>query len=124
MGRLTKSQEDYLRVILTLSRQGPGVRITDIAAHFGISKASACVAVQSLEKKGYVRRDAQRLVYLSSQGEEQARRMLDHYSLVSDFLTGTLQVAPNVASHDACELEHALSDESFSALRSLLGRGT
>jgi Mn-dependent DtxR family transcriptional regulator len=120
MSQLTKAQKDYLRAIYELSGQEGGARITDIANCFGKSKASASVAIKKLQKKGLIRRNVDRLVFLTEEGKRQAKQATEIYSLMSAFLTSVLKVGPRAASADACTME-SLSEETFNAIRSFLG---
>lgn len=109
-----------MRTVLILSQGEYGVRLTDIASHFGVSKASACVAITNLEKRGFVVRDANRLISLTPDGEREASRVLDNFTVVNLFLTSKLNVDPHTALMDAGALEHAVSKETVDALRMFL----
>lgn len=117
ISRLTKSQEDYLRTIYFLSRQERGVRVTDIASSFGVTKASASIAVTKLEKEGLVVKDSNRLVSLTSDGEREASRIFDNFTVINLFLTSKLKVDSNIALIDAGALVHVVSEETVNALR-------
>lgn len=120
MNRLTKSQENYLRTVFILSNGGGGVRLTDIAGCFGVSKASACVAVTRLEEKGFVARDVNRLISLTPSGEQEAKRVIENFTVINLFLTNKLKVDRHTALIDAGALEHVVSEETVNAMRSLL----
>jgi DtxR family Mn-dependent transcriptional regulator len=120
LSRLTKSQENYLRTIYILSSQERAVRITDIASSFGVTKASASIAVTRLEKDGLVVRDSNRLISLTPDGEREARRVFENFTLINLFLTSKLKVDSNIALIDAGALEHVVSEETVDALRSFM----
>ena len=120
MSRLTKSQENYLKTIFLLSGNDGSVRITDIATRFGVSKASASIAVAKLEEKGFVQRDESRRVILTAKGLREAKRVADYYNVISDFLTGKLNVDLSTALIDARALEHVVSEETINAMRTAL----
>lgn len=113
---LTKSQENYIKIIYELSLHKDGAHITDIATEFGVSKASASVAAKSLEKKGLVRRDIGRLVCLTHEGEKQAISILDKFSIIKELLVNMLGVDPQTAHTDACAMEHLVSPETLCAM--------
>lgn len=118
ISRLTKSQEDYLLTIYFLSSQEHGVRVTDIASSFGVTKASASIAVTKLKKEGFVVKDCNRLVSLTSDGEREAIRIFDNFTVINLFLRSKLKVDSNTALIDPGALVHVVSEETVNALRS------
>lgn len=120
MSRLTSSQGNYLRTIYILSRRERGVRVTDIASHFGVTKASASIAVARLEKDGFVIKDPSRLVLLTPEGEREASRIFDSFNIISLFLTDKLKVDSSTASIIAGTLEHLMNEDTLDALRASL----
>lgn len=122
MSQLTKSQENYIKIIYELSLHEGAAHISDIAVKLEVSKASASVAAKSLEKQGFVWRDAGRRVYLTHEGKKQAVCVLDKFSFIKDFLINELQVDPDTAYLDAHALEHVVSEETVCALRRFLDK--
>lgn len=116
MTTLTKSQENYLEIIYKLSFYTEGVHISDIAAMFHVTKTSASVAVKALQKMSLVRRDTHRLVYLTDEGRNQARRVSKTFLIVYEFLTKVLAVDTKTAYDDAGAMEHHISSETTCAL--------
>ena len=99
---------------------GNGARLTDIANQLGVSKASACVAMTKLEEKGFVIRDAGRLIVLTPDGQREAKRVDGNFRAIYLFLTKELNVDSETALMDAGALEHVVSEVTVSALRSAL----
>ncbi|MDR1136713.1 MAG: metal-dependent transcriptional regulator [Synergistaceae bacterium] len=120
MNSLTKAERNYLRAILLLSDGKRGARITDIASHLRVTKGSVCVAVAKLAKNGFVVRDTKRLILLTQDGEREANRILDSFSVINLFLKSKLKIDPHIAMEDANALVHAMSEKTVNALRSLL----
>ena len=116
MGRLTKAQEDYVQAVRYLSEKDDGVRLTDIAALMGVTKASTCNAVTKLEQGGFLYRDGNRL----PEGEQEASRVADNFTTIHLFLTRKLNVDEDTALSDAGKMVHVVSAETVDALRSLL----
>ena len=116
MKGLSVSMQNYIKAVYELSSGGDGTRICDIAAKVGVTKASACVAMKSLEKKKLVYRDANRIVFLTTEGEFQALRALDKAGIIRRFLTDVLGVSHEIAEADANEIEHFVSAETLCAL--------
>ena len=113
MSSLTVSMQNYIRVIYELSPGGEGARICDIAVKRNVTKSSACVAMKTLQKKGLIHRDADRLVLLTSMCKEQAMVITNKFSIIQQFLTDTLEISNENAAHDACVMEHSISMETL-----------
>jgi Mn-dependent DtxR family transcriptional regulator len=120
MSRLTTSQENYLRTIFMLYQKRNGVRQIDIAWHLGVSRPSVHTALANLEKNGFVTRNASRLISLTADGEREAKRIINNFTVINLFLTDSLNVEPHTARIDAGRLEHVVSAETVDALRLLI----
>ncbi len=121
--KLQESGEMYLETILILSQESDSLRAVDVAKHMGITKASVSRAVHMLQDDGYLMQDANKYLTLSDVGKAYAQKIYDRHIILEAFLKA-IGVSDSVASEDACKLEHYMSDESFQALRSHLGKIT
>ena len=117
--RLQESGEMYLETILTLSRQMPNVRSIDISEHMGYSKPSVSRAVGILKQGGYILVDKDGFITLTDSGKAVAEKIFQRHTVISTLLI-RLGVSPEVAAEDACRIEHAISDESFTAIKAHL----
>ena len=111
-----ESAEDYLEAIYMQSLEKGYVRSIDIANALGYSKPSVSVAMKQLEENGYIRRDADRLLYLEDKGLAIAKRIYERHETIAAVLM-SLGVGRENAYKDACKIEHDLSDESFDRIR-------
>ncbi|MBP3402147.1 MAG: metal-dependent transcriptional regulator [Clostridia bacterium] len=118
---LQESGEMYLETILILTEKNPNVRSIDVCEHMGFSKPSVSRAIGLLKNGGYVTVDKDGYLSLTELGSEVAHKMYDRHKLLTDFLT-SLGVSPEVASSDACKIEHHISDESFEAIRKSINK--
>lgn len=116
------SAEDYLEAILSLRMQQGHVRSIDIANELNFSKPSVSVAMKKLRENGYIKMDADGSITLLPEGEAIAQRIYERHSLLTDFFVH-LGVDPEVASADACKVEHDLSEETFSKIKEYVARG-
>lgn len=116
---LAESGEMYLETIFVLSRSNPNVRSIDVCEHMGFSKPSVSRAIGLLKDGGYVSVDKSGYLTLTDAGLEVAKKMYDRHNLLTDFLV-SLGVSEEVASLDACKIEHHISDESFDAIKRAL----
>ncbi len=113
---LQESGEMYLESILALSRKKGQVRSIDIADHMGFSKPSVSRAVGLLKSGGYIEVDKHGFITLTDIGTEVAEKIFDRHKTLTQILV-RLGVSEEVAIADACKIEHAISDESFKALK-------
>ena len=110
-----ESAEDYLEKILMLQEQKGSVRSIDIAVAMGFSKPSVSVAMKNLRENGYISVDGDGYIHLEEPGMVSARRIYDRHRKLTRFFVA-LGVDPEVAAHDACKIEHDLSEETYSKM--------
>ena len=113
-----KSVEDYLKVIYTLSKR-KAVHGADIAGELGVSRPTVSVALKALAEEGYVFADDTHEIHLTEKGKRIAEDTYERHSTFCRLLTG-LGVDEKTAAADACELEHAVSSESYEVLKTFL----
>ncbi len=114
--RLQESGEMYLESIYVLSKSQGTVRSIDISEYMGYSKPSVSRAVSLLKSGGYITMDKDNLISLTESGLEIAQKIFDRHTLIANLLM-RLGVSEKTAAEDACKMEHAISDESFEAIR-------
>ena len=114
--RLQESGEMYLESIHVLSKQNGYVRAIDISEYMGYSKPSVSRAVNLLKTNGYIDIDGENHITLTDSGREIAEKIYTRHTVLSRMLM-SLGVPEAVASEDACRMEHAISDESFEAIK-------
>lgn len=113
---LQESGEMYLETILILSKKNPNVRAIDIGEYMGYSKPSVSRAMSILKSGGYVSVDPVGHITLTDSGLEIAEKIYERHTMLTKFLT-RLGVDEQIASEDACKIEHVISDESFEAIK-------
>ena len=113
---IQESGEMYLESIYVLSQKSPQVRSVDVGEYLGYSKPSVSRAVGLLKSGGYLLMDKDGFLSLTETGLEIARKIYERHTLLSQLLI-RLGVSPETAAADACKLEHAISDESFEAIK-------
>ena len=118
---IQESGEMYLESIYVLSKKGGQVRSVDVGEYLGYSKPSGSRAVGLLKKGGYLLMDKDGHLTLTGTGLEIAQKIYDRHTLLSRVLM-KLGVSEDVATADACKLEHAISDESYEAIKSYLNK--
>ncbi len=113
---IQESGEMYLETIHVLLKQRGQVRSVDVSTHMGYSKPSVCRAVGLLKSGGYIQVDQEGFITLTPAGIEVAEKIYERHTILSKMLI-ELGVCPETAAQDACKLEHAISDESFQAIK-------
>jgi len=116
---MLKSSEDYLEAILMITAEQGYCRSVDIAKKLGFSKPSVSNAVSKLEDGKLIERDKDGMVTLTNTGKEIAEKTLDKHNFLRDFFI-CVGVNAETAEEDACNIEHALSDETYMKLRNYL----
>ena len=111
-----ESGEMYLEAILVLTRQNGHVRSIDVSEYLGYSKPSVSRAMGILRSGELITVDKDGGITLTGAGKEIAEKIYERHTLLSRILM-KLGVSEEVATADACKLEHAISDESFQAIK-------
>ena len=116
--RLGHAKEDCLKAILLLGREIKYVRSVDVARRLGLSKPTVCSTTNALEKMGYVDKapPPNFILTLTDHGKKTADKIYEKHCFFKALLLRA-GIEEAVAEQEACELEHAISDESFDTLR-------
>ena len=114
--QIQESGEMYLETILVLTEKQNNVRSIDICDHMGFSKPSVSRAVGLLKNGGYIQIDRDGYITLTELGREIASKVYERHEILTRVLTD-LGVSKEVASSDACKIEHVISDEAFEAIK-------
>lgn len=113
---LTSSCENYLKTIYIVKREHGTVRSIDIANYMGISKPSVCAAVKQLQAQGCITKNEAGMIELTDRGKSEAEMIFERHCFFERTLIDA-GVSPEQAHMDAGRLEHAVSEESFEALK-------
>lgn len=119
---IQESGEMYLETILVLSQQRSDVRAIDVGEYMGFSKPSVSRAIRLLKEGGYVEMAEDGPLTLTPSGLAVAKKIYERHTMLSAFLE-RLGVSPEVAAHDACKMEHDISDETFDAIKRHVANG-
>ena len=111
-----ESGEMYLEAILVLSQKNGFVRSIDVSEYLGYSKPSVSRTVGILKNGNYIVVDKDGSLTLTESGKEIAEKIFERHTVLSKLLT-KMGVSEETATADACKMEHAISDESFEAIK-------
>ena len=117
--KLGESKEDYLEAMYILKRQKGYVRNFLLCNYLNYSKASVSVAIRGLVAEGYVIKDEHGYIELTAEGKKIAKKVYARHLLLEEFLR-RIGVSPETASHDACRMEHTISEESYKRIQELV----
>ncbi|MFA6775732.1 MAG: metal-dependent transcriptional regulator [Sphaerochaetaceae bacterium] len=115
-----KSGEDYLEAVLAIEEEDGVVRTTDVANRLGLSKPSVSRAMKNLMEGGYVVRPSYGDIKLTEKGRAIAAQVYYRHKMLTEFLRDVLGVNGETAEHDACLIEHDISEETLTKLSAYL----
>lgn len=119
---LHESGEMYLETILILKNRFGYVRSIDIANEMGVSKPSVSRAVSLLKENDYITFDPNGMILLTENGKNVAEKIYERHNILTQFFI-QLGVSDDTAAHDACKIEHIISDETFNIIKKKLNKG-
>ena len=111
-----ESAENYLETILMLKAKNGSVRSIDIAHELEFSKPSVSVAMKRLRESGHITVEDGGLIELTEDGKALAESIYERHVVLSEALE-SIGVSPDVASEDACRIEHYISQENFDRIK-------
>lgn len=117
--KLHTSGEDYLEAVLIVERQKGAVRSFDIAEWLGVSTPSVSRAVSLLKKGGFLC-VKDNFLCLTDIGRGVAEKIYERHCYFKQRLID-VGVDEETAEREACLLEHGLSDDSFSKIKTAAG---
>lgn len=115
---ITEAVENYLETIYILSKKQSDVHAIDICSYLGYSRPTVSIVLKKMREKGLVLVDDDNHITLTEKGKEVAEHIYDRHNVLSELFM-LLGVSRNNALEDACKIEHDLSDETYSVLKSL-----
>lgn len=116
---INESAENYLETIYVLSKKLPVVRSVDIAAELDFKKSSVSIAMKNLREKNHITVTDAGFIYLTDSGREIAEMIYERHQFISSWLI-KIGVSPEIATEDACKIEHILSKESYNAIKNFV----
>lgn len=108
---LSSNLEDYLEVIVGLSKKSGHAHSADIAAELKVKKPSVTSALRRLAEKGFIVYKPYAPVELTIKGQRIAEKIQSKHDVVKRFLIEFLEVESDKANKVACEIEHTIDGE-------------
>ena len=120
---IQESGEMYLETIHILSQKKGEVRSIDVCEYMGYSKPSVSRAMGFLKAAGYIEVDKHGYITLTDEGHSLAQKMYERHTLLTKFLV-KLGVDEEIATDDACKIEHHISEASFDAIKNFVDKNS
>ncbi|HXE57907.1 MAG TPA: metal-dependent transcriptional regulator [Gemmatimonadales bacterium] len=118
---LTRSVEDYLKVIYRLTQRGQPASTRDIAGWLQLSAPSVSGMLRRLAEQGLVEHSPYRGVQLTDDGRRVALRMVRRHRIIESYLVAFLGYTWDDVHEEAERLEHAVSDRLIERMAAALG---
>ena len=115
-----KSTQDYLKAIYSQSKNGDLVSTTEISQKLNVTPASVTEMLKKLSHDGYVNYSPYHGSTLTEKGLQEAQKVTRKHRLLETFLSDVLHIGKDKVHKEACQMEHALSDEAEESLCRLL----
>ena len=114
--KLQESGEMYLETILILSHKSSEVHAVHVSEYMNFSRPSVSRALGILKREGYIEIHDDGHIFLTPSGKEIAEKIYERHTVLRDLLV-SIGVSKETAEADACKIEHAISDETFEAVK-------
>ena len=115
-----ESGENYLETILVLESRNGVVRSIDIANEMGFSKPSVSRAMSLFRTDNLISVSEEGHIHLTEKGSRIANEVYDRHNTITEFLVDALQIEKEIATQDACRIEHVISEETFEKMKQYL----
>lgn len=113
---LYESGQMYLEAIYVLLQTSDKIRAIDVGAYLGYSKPSVSRAVGILKKEGYISVEPDGYITMTAKGKQFSEQLYERHTILSNVLM-MLGVDEEIATEDACRIEHVISETSFAAVK-------
>jgi len=113
---VSEAIENYLETIYILSQQQNEVHAIDICSYLSYSRPTVSIVLRQMREHGLVTVNEENHIFLTDEGLRIALHMYERHELLTNMLM-MLGVSRETALHDACKIEHDLSDETFEAIK-------
>ncbi len=115
-----KTTQDYLKTIYSLTKNGNLVTNNAIAQKLKVAPASVTEMLKKLAEQNYIQHSPYHGSTLTEKGLLEAKKITRKHRLLETFLSDVLHIGKDKVHTQACEMEHALSDEAEESLCRLL----
>jgi DtxR family Mn-dependent transcriptional regulator len=118
---LSRSVEDYLKVIYHLTESSESASTTAIADALALAAPSVSGMIKRLAEAGLAEHQPYKGVTLTSDGRQAALRMLRRHRIIETYLVSHLSYTWDNVHDEAEKLEHAVSEDLVERMSRALG---
>lgn len=118
-GELTQALQMYVKTIHELEEEFGAAAPSDIAKRLDVKAPSVTSALQKLDSLGMAEYQRYQHVNLTEKGRTIAEKLDRRHNTLRDFLI-LIGVEEEIASSDACEIEHIVHKETIDKLAQFL----
>ena len=118
--RPTPTIEDYLAVIYVMERDGDEVIAARLAESLEVAPPTVTVTLKRMERDGWIAVDPKEGLYLTKTGCEAASSVIRRHMLTEWMLARMLKVPWSRVHAEADQIEHTISDEIETQMRTNL----
>lgn len=120
----TVAEEEYLQTIFWLMEAGLPITGANMSRAMQLSPPTVHEMIKRLERGGYITRDADKILHLTSDGRQKAEEITRRHRMIERFLTDVLGIPWDEVHEEAERLEHAMSPVLEERMRSAIGDAT
>ena len=118
--RLSRSVEDYLKAIYTLTERAEAASTSSLAEVLDVQPASVTGMVKRLAECGYLKHHRYRGVHLTEVGTREALRIIRRHRILETYLQTHLGYSWDDVHGEAERLEHAASEDLIDRMAAAL----
>ena len=118
--RLSRSVEDYLKAVYTLTERGEAASTSALAEVLEVQPASITGMIKRLAVFGYVEHTRYRGVHLTADGSREALRIIRRHRILETYLHIELGFSWDDVHGEAERLEHAASETLIERMAAIL----
>jgi DtxR family Mn-dependent transcriptional regulator len=117
---LSRSVEDYLKAVYSLTERGESASTSALAESLDVQPASVTGMVKRLAECGYLEHARYRGVRLTEAGSREALRIIRRHRILETYLNTHLDYSWEDVHEEAERLEHAASDALIDRMAAIL----
>lgn len=117
---MTDSLEEYLYTIYTLSKNGEGARVTDIANNMEVTKASTNNALNILKEQGLINYEKYKNITITKSGIARAKYIERRHELFKIFLRDIIKTDERLVDIEKEKLAHCISCHTAAKLEKFI----
>ncbi len=117
---LSPTRENYLEMIIRLSKREKVVRVNSLAKELKLRMSSVSETLNLLKDDGFITHEKYGYIELTEKGSQIGEEISSRHEVLFVFLTKILGIDPVTADEDACKMEHVISPATWSKLISFV----